>query len=202
MDKVRRKVKNPKRPDWSLQPPPPTKANPRLMRPVLAPVPRQPLTKIIKQVSCQEPLRSKSSADMRPATLKETGSALQKPMSTSNLSSGRRLTSFRPPMAQLPIKAVLPKPIDASDKVNTNYISNKKKLGILVEKKGKPVRETLDADVNLALERALEIANQSTSTADNNAAMLLGIHAKKISSQLSSIDDWKAKYRALQDDVE
>jgi hypothetical protein len=226
-------LKKPKleaRPEWTLRPPQPkASTSAKLLKPVLPQVARKVPAKAVKAQAAstsKAPLRSKSSADVRPGPASTIGSSggedssllSRKPSSTSNLDgTGKRRSSIFSKSATVlsPIKPIPPKVPDITDKIEARYQKLKKTVGLVTSDKSKkgtagnspetdPRMSRVDADANVraALSRAMASTLDRASVQENSAALMLGTHAKKISNQFSQIDDWKEKYRTLAEEVE
>jgi len=165
-------------------------------------------------------LRSKSSADIRrmkpsmqPAhsstSIKPLDELPKKPSSTSNIldkGNPRNSITKLPKVVLSPIKPMKPKEPDVSDVIEANYKKMKKQFGI---DPSRPIsassRAKIDENISAAIKKAETInpgGVSNTGAAASNPSFLLNQYAKKLSAQFSRIDENKAKYKALAEDLE
>ena len=88
-------------------------------------------------------------------------------------------------------------------KLDDSYNDFKKKVGLgrKVPKKLE-MRVSIDQDVNAALTRAEEATKRRSINIEDTAAQALSAHARNLSTRLLDVDNLKARYKALADDIE
>jgi len=205
------------KPEWSLRPPQgkggPDLPKPAVPRPTAKKTVPIPLSrKFEKRVPVDQPLRSKSSADVRSRLFPSNGSSVKmvtsrKPSPTSKLFDldNPRRHAPKPQVVLSPIKPLKPRELDVNEKIDISYKRLQKHLGLgggdrVSKAKSPSSRPDIDTEVLTILKRAEAAATGKIASQENNAAFLLGNHARKLSNHFSELNDWKSKYQALSDD--